>query len=460
MKPFHYNQDPLYAVAAAILNNKDCHESIDEAAKPNDPANLRRIISNHTELLRKAPDSKAKEFHRVAIANAKEKLKSLGETVEESVKSNQFASLLGKTVYHGSPGYPVKEVISSIDPHQTKKGSFSVEFESGVFDTLSGDELNDLMNGAEVFYKSYGGRSVIKLKEEEQLEEAKDYKLKSLSLAQLVARKKTLENQIGYLEDKQGFAPEELKAEFRAIDAEIESRKSMKEGDEGFYSQKMIKNQLQTIIRNANACLQMIEAGREFPEWAQSEIAVAEDGVVSVTEFMQSHNSVKEKTESLNEATPWGTPYKGNYENVFFLDDLSGNYKSFINLAKRGVAFQTAYVAHVNDVPKLPDNVKKYTWFIFDKPQSFDTALALVPMTSDSLYESVDQNFKMLMDYSSKLSQLIAMTGGASTPIGKMLIDELGATAKEKLAVVRSKLVYAEEEFNDLAADYSAKTSK
>jgi hypothetical protein len=208
MKPFHYNQDPLYAVAAAILNNKDCHESIDEAAKANDPANLRRIISNHTELLRKAPDSKAKEFHRVAIANAKEKLKSLGESDDS----------------------------------------------------------------------------------EEQLEEAKDYKLKSLPLAQLVSRKKTLENQIGYLEDKQGFAPEELKAEFRAIDAEIESRKSMKEGDEGFYSQKMIKNQLQTIVRNANACLQMIESGRKFPEWAQSEIAVAEDGVVSVTEFMQSHS--------------------------------------------------------------------------------------------------------------------------------------------------------------------------
>lgn len=55
---------------------------IDEAVKANDPANLRSIISNHTNLLNKATDSKAKEFHRVAIANAKEKLKSLGEDVE------------------------------------------------------------------------------------------------------------------------------------------------------------------------------------------------------------------------------------------------------------------------------------------------------------------------------------------------------------------------------------------
>jgi len=60
---------------------------------------------------------------------------------------------------------------------------------------------------------------------------------------------------------------------------------------EDIYSQKMIKNQLQTIVRNANNCLMMIDAGRMFPEWAQSEIAVAEDGLVSVTEYMQSHYS-------------------------------------------------------------------------------------------------------------------------------------------------------------------------
>jgi hypothetical protein len=66
----------------------------------------------------------------------------------------------------------------------------------------------------------------------------------------------------------------------------------------------------------------------------------------------------------------------------------------------------------------------------------------------------------MLMDYSSKLSQLISMTGGASTPISRILIDELGATAKQKLSSVRNKLVDAEDEFNALGADYSAKTSK
>ena len=83
------------------------------------------------------------------------------------------------------------------------------------------------------------------------------------------------------------------------------SNKDVKEGDEGFYSQKMIKNQLQTIVRNSNTCLQMIEDDREFPEWAQSEIAVAEDGIVSVTEFMQSHNSDKKEIDEAGPETKY-----------------------------------------------------------------------------------------------------------------------------------------------------------
>ena len=64
----------------------------------------------------------------------------------------------------------------------------------------------------------------------------------------------------------------------------------------------MIKNQLNTIVRNSTTCLQMIEAGRKFPEWAQSEIAVAEDGIVSVTEFMESHQTALGEDSKLDEA--------------------------------------------------------------------------------------------------------------------------------------------------------------
>jgi hypothetical protein len=71
---------------------------------------------------------------------------------------------------------------------------------------------------------------------------------------------------------------------------------SLCEADD-FYAEEMIKNQLQTIVRNSSECIDMIERGLKFPEWAQSKIAVAEDGIVSVTEFMQSHYANKAKLE-------------------------------------------------------------------------------------------------------------------------------------------------------------------
>jgi hypothetical protein len=67
---------------------------------------------------------------------------------------------------------------------------------------------------------------------------------------------------------------------------------TLQEADD-FYAEKMIKNQLETIVRNSSECIDMIERGLKFPEWAQSKIAVAEDGIVSVTEFIQSHYSNK-----------------------------------------------------------------------------------------------------------------------------------------------------------------------
>jgi hypothetical protein len=82
----------------------------------------------------------------------------------------------------------------------------------------------------------------------------------------------------------------------------LKESEGIKEGEEDFYSQKMIKNQLNTIVRNSTTCLQMIEAGRKFPEWAQSEIAVAEDGIVSVTEFMESHQTALGEDLKLEEA--------------------------------------------------------------------------------------------------------------------------------------------------------------
>jgi hypothetical protein len=74
---------------------------------------------------------------------------------------------------------------------------------------------------------------------------------------------------------------------------------SLQEADD-FYSEEMIKNQLQTIVRNSSECMDMIERGLKFPEWAQSKIAVSEDGIVSVAEFMQSHYANKGKLDEVH----------------------------------------------------------------------------------------------------------------------------------------------------------------
>lgn len=321
MKPFHYNQDPMYAAAAAILTGQQLTEEVVEfknqgfilVGNPKGNPFLRDAVNSGIKsavhklsdvtwnlvtdiygkrdngayaddwiLQRKGGDawltikdggafkahdsiSSVLSFFEIEEEMEDEEMEDEGIEEEEEVKADEFASLLGKQVHHGSPGYPTPEVITNIIPHQTKKGSFEVEFKSGTFDVLSQGELYDLMNGVEVFYRSpHGGRSVIELQEED-----------------------------------------------------------IEEGHEDAYSQKMIKNQLQTIVRNSNTCLQMIEDNRKFPEWAQSEIAVAEAGIISVTEFMESHTS----DDSMDEASQFkmgtatitapGNPLHGKQANVF-----------------------------------------------------------------------------------------------------------------------------------------------
>jgi len=282
MKPFHYNQDPLYAAAASILQEQHLTEEI--VAFKNLGFKLVNGLMSDEDL------------HHAVNSTIKSAVQKLGDStwdvvtdiygkrengewtgdwilqrkgggrwltikdggpfqshedisavvsefeLQENVMVDEFASLLGNQVLHGSPGYPTKEIIASIIPHQTKKGSFEVEFESGAFDVLSQGELYDLMNGVEVFYRSpHGGMSVIELQENENPSSSKH----------------------------------------------------------------MIANQLETIIRNSEECLQMIEDDRKFPEWAQSKIAVAEHGIVGVTEYMNSHSS--DKNVEIEEGYGMGT---------------------------------------------------------------------------------------------------------------------------------------------------------
>lgn len=95
--------DPLVDAVNAILN------SVTEA-KAADPSNLKSIITNHTALLKKATEPEAKKFHQTAIANAKEKLKSLGEetSLDEASDSSILNSLGFKNTTRDIAGLATK----------------------------------------------------------------------------------------------------------------------------------------------------------------------------------------------------------------------------------------------------------------------------------------------------------------------------------------------------------------
>ncbi len=72
--------------------------------------------------------------------------------------------------------------------------------------------------------------------------------------------------------------------------------------EEDFHSQRMISNQLSSLIRNASELKEMIDNDAEFPEWAQSEIAVAQSNIADVTNFMIS-NSEEKLDDEISEET-------------------------------------------------------------------------------------------------------------------------------------------------------------
>jgi hypothetical protein len=59
------------------------------------------------------------------------------------------------------------------------------------------------------------------------------------------------------------------------------------------YEGDMAKSSLKTIIRNAQAMHDMLEDDTNLPEWVQSKLALAEDYMVSATQYMQSQMEKK-----------------------------------------------------------------------------------------------------------------------------------------------------------------------
>jgi len=65
------------------------------------------------------------------------------------------------------------------------------------------------------------------------------------------------------------------------------------------YEGDMAKSSLRTIIRNAQAMHDMLEEDTNLPEWVQSKLTLAEDYLVSATQYMQSE--MQESVEKIDE---------------------------------------------------------------------------------------------------------------------------------------------------------------
>jgi len=64
------------------------------------------------------------------------------------------------------------------------------------------------------------------------------------------------------------------------------------------YEGDMVKSSLKTIIRNAQTLHDMLSEDTNLPEWVQSKITLAEDYIVSATQYMQSE--MKENVNTPN----------------------------------------------------------------------------------------------------------------------------------------------------------------
>jgi len=353
MKPFHYNQDPLYAAAASILQG---HLTEDAAVHPNIFVN--KIYSFMQDKKKEGLDLN----ELISALNFKFNIRYENlDTEKQKAILKAWKDLGGPIDYRKNPhlkedvvafknlGFKQlnglmsddeihRAVNSTIKRESEKLGDSTWDVVTDIYGKrANGEWAGDWIMGSSGFPMRGGGRwltikdggpfkahdsissvlSFFEMEEEVKVDEKLNNilkqnkqewdKIKSGKL-ELMDSNKLYDELYTYFSSEMPYGV--AKARDGDPDEWIMNKleqmgyldENIQEGDEGFHSQKMIKNQLNTIVRNSNICLQMIEDDREFPEWAQSEIAVAEDGIVSVTEFMESHAS-GDKTK-IDEAGP------------------------------------------------------------------------------------------------------------------------------------------------------------
>jgi len=74
------------------------------------------------------------------------------------------SDIIGSKVTHGSPGYPVKEVILDV-LLLNLKGEVEIQFQSGCFTRLTKEEFDTFLAKGELTYKekTHGGFSTLVL---------------------------------------------------------------------------------------------------------------------------------------------------------------------------------------------------------------------------------------------------------------------------------------------------------
>jgi hypothetical protein len=332
MKPFHYNQDPLYDAAASILQGQQLTEDI-IAFKNLGFKQLNGLMSDD-------------EIHRAVNSTIKRESLKLGDStwnvVTDIYGRRDDGTWTGDWILARKGGGAwlttkdggafkahdsIISVLSFFEMEEGMEEEVKVDkFEEGV-KAISEDVFKKLLTKAALMFTSakdiadswYEGASgeMKKMKSALTPDNVEKFVAASAALSRVhdeAASMKSGKDAMAFLGDAAKIESLIMKYTEEILKKGVIRKENKSyELEEGalapnkFAELKMIKNQLQTIVRNSNVCLQMVEDDHDFPEWAQSEIAVAEAGIVSVTEFMESHTSDKEEIDEAPSSFKMGT---------------------------------------------------------------------------------------------------------------------------------------------------------
>lgn len=135
------------------------------------------------------------------------------------------------------------------------------------------------------------------------------------------------------------------------------------------YEGDMARIQLQTLVRNSQELVDLLEPNDNLPEWVQSKITLAQDYISSVRDYLISRDDLGEakyhgRTVALNK------PMAGDVKKskVFVKDGSTGNVKKVnfgdktLSIKKHIPARKKSYCARSSGQGNLTDKTKANYW--------------------------------------------------------------------------------------------------